>query len=73
MAGNNMWNGIKDFSAENDAVILEGENHISETPEKAALIMIAYKPYSEAELPEIKRFVKNGGTLLLMDDYLPQP
>lgn len=69
MSGNNMWNGIKEFSAEHDAVVVEGGNHISESPGKTALIIIAYKPLGEAELSEIKRFLETGGVVLLMDDY----
>jgi len=69
MASNNMWNGLKDFSESFDAVRLEGDNHIPAASEKSALVLIAYEPLDEAELSDIRGFLENGGTVLLMDDY----
>ena len=69
MASNAMWNGIKSFSSEFDAENIDSLDDVPDLPEETALISIPYLEFSDDELAEIKRFVNDGGTLLLMDDY----
>ena len=69
MASNTMWNGLRSFSSEFRADNIDSLETLPETPDKATLVSIPYLDYSDEELSKIKRFVDNGGTLLLMDDY----
>jgi hypothetical protein len=69
MAGNAMWNGIREFSAEFSTEQIDTLDELPESPEKGALVVIPYLDYAEEELVRIKQFVDDGGTLLLMDDY----
>jgi hypothetical protein len=69
MAGNAMWNGIREFSAEFSTEQIDTLDELPESPEKGALVIIPYLDYAEEELVRIKQFVDDGGTLLLMDDY----
>lgn len=69
MAGNKMWNGIRDFCAEFDAVNIDSLAELPEPAEGAVLVSIPYIEYGAGDLEMLKDFVGNGGTLLLMDDY----
>ncbi len=69
MAGNTMWNGIKNFIEEFDAENIDSTETIPDLPEKSVLISIPYLEYTDEDLAEIQEYVGGGGTLLLMDDY----
>jgi hypothetical protein len=69
MAGNTMWNGIRDFSGEFDGEDIDLLDDLPDLPEGTVLVSVPYLEYSDDELVNIKRFVSDGGTLLLMDDY----
>jgi hypothetical protein len=69
MAGNTMWNGIRDFSGEFSAADIDSMDELPDLPEGTVLISVPYLEYSDDELANIKQFVSDGGTLLLMDDY----
>jgi hypothetical protein len=69
MASNTMWNGIRDFTQEFNADNIDSLSDLPEIPETVVLVSIPYLEYSNSELAAIKRFVEDGGTLLLMDDY----
>ncbi len=69
MAGNTMWNGIRDFCAEFGAVNIDSLEELPEPAEGTVLVAIPYIEYSADELDRLEKFVSSGGTLLLMDDY----
>ncbi len=69
MASNTMWNGINEFSNEFSANQIDSLDDLPDLPEKAVLVAIPYLDYNDDELSKMKRFVNDGGTLLLMDDY----
>lgn len=69
MASNTMWNGLKEFRNEFSARQIDSLDDLSNAPENSILVSIPYLDYTNQELVKIKRFVDNGGTLLLMDDY----
>ena len=69
MAGNTMWNGIRDFSSEFGAEDIDSPDELPDLPRGTVLISIPYLEFGDDELAEIKQFVNDGGTLLLMDDY----
>ncbi len=69
MASNIMWQGIRNFSSEFNAENIDSLDDLPALPEKVVLVAIPYLEYTNEELVKMKRFVDNGGTLLLMDDY----
>ncbi|MFC2002732.1 DUF4350 domain-containing protein [Chloroflexota bacterium] len=69
MANNTMWNGLRSFNSEFGADNIDSLDDLPAFPDKAVLVAIPYLEYSDEELSKLKRFVDNGGTLLLMDDY----
>ena len=69
MAGNTMWNGVKDFTTEFKAQTLEAVSDLPAAPEKNILVTIPYVDYDEGALAAMRRFVADGGTMLLMDDF----
>ncbi|MEK7269304.1 MAG: DUF4350 domain-containing protein [Planctomycetota bacterium] len=69
MEANPGWNGLSDFLGEFGAELVTGVDQAELRPEGSVLIAIPYLPYDEGELRRIERFVHDGGTLLLMDDY----
>ncbi|MCX6003246.1 MAG: DUF4350 domain-containing protein [Chloroflexi bacterium] len=69
MAGNTMWNGVRDFMKESDVQTIDSVNQPSASPEESATIIIPYIDYSDEELSQLKDYTEQGGTLLLMDDY----
>ena len=69
MASNTMWNGIRNFSSEFNADDIELLGEPPDVAEETALVAIPYLDYSNEELSQLKGFVEDGGTLLLMDDY----
>lgn len=69
MASNTMWNGIRNFCTEFSASNINSLDDLPELPEKTALVAIPYLEYRDEELSKMKRFIDDGGTLLLMDDY----
>jgi len=69
MESNNMWNGIKDFQSEFNAVNIDSLVDIAEPAQGGVLIAIPYLPYADQDLSRIKQFVDAGGVLMVMDDY----
>jgi hypothetical protein len=69
MAGNTMWNGIRDFSTELDVKDIDSLDDLTGRPEKDILICIPYIAYDENDLARLKEFVEKGGTLIMMDDF----
>ncbi|MFC1939778.1 DUF4350 domain-containing protein [Chloroflexota bacterium] len=69
MASNKMWNGIRDFGVASGANNIDTMGDLPTIPGKTTLIAISYLEYSDEDLLKMKRFVDDGGTLLLMDDY----
>ena len=69
MASNIMWNGIKNFSSEFNADNIDSLDELPDLPEKTTMVTIPYLEHGDEELAQMKRFIKDGGTLLLMDDY----
>jgi hypothetical protein len=69
MSSNRAWNGIhsfvKDFNAEN----IDSLEDISPQAKQEVLVCIPYIEYSDTELFNIKEFINNGNTLLVLDDF----
>jgi len=69
MAANSLWNGIRNFSQEFDATNLDSLDKLPELPQGKTLVAIPYLQYEDEDLLNIRKFVTEGGSLLLMDDY----
>jgi hypothetical protein len=69
MAGNTMWNGVRNFIAEYKAETIDSFNTLPGQPEATTLVSIPYTPYTVEELAQAKEFVDQGGTLVIMDDF----
>jgi hypothetical protein len=69
MAGNTMWNGINNFSSEFKCKNIDSLSVLPETAGKSVLISIPYLEYNTEDLDRIKKFVADGNTLLIMDDF----
>jgi hypothetical protein len=69
MAGNTMWNGIRNALNRFDGNVVESLDVLPGKPESTALITIPYVEYTEEDLSRLKDFVVQGGTLVVMDDY----
>ncbi len=69
MMTNPFWNGLRDFS--NDMEIHQ-EDSLAEAcsiPADTILIEVPYAPYQDSDLIQLDTFIKEGGTLLLADDF----
>jgi len=69
MRANPFWNGLRDSSDRLEAETVLSLDQATSRRGGGVLIAIPYLPYSGEELVRITDFVKEGGTLLLMDDY----
>ena len=69
MAHNKTWNGIRNFSSEFSADSIDSLDNFRYPAEETVLVAIPSLDYSDEELSTLKRFVHDGGFLLLMDDY----
>ena len=69
MTSNSTWNGINKFSDEFGAVTIDSLKGLPDSPTEAVLVLIPYIELSTDDLIAVARFVGDGGTLLLMDDY----
>jgi hypothetical protein len=69
METNTAWNGIREFSDGYSAVNLETLVELGDYQEGSVLVAIPGLDYSEDDLGRLKRYVNQGGILLLMDDF----
>ena len=69
MAGNTMWNGMRDSCGEFNADNIDSFDELPGLPQDIVLLNIPYLEYRDQELSRMKEFLDDGGTLLLMDDY----
>lgn len=69
MAGNRMWNGIRDFSSEFNLKQIDSLTDLPEYRGKNVLICVPYIKYDTDDLSRLKAFVEKGGTLIMMDDF----
>jgi len=69
MRANPFWNGLREFSEQSEVELVPSPDQTISRRDGSLLIEIPYQPYSDEELVRITDFVKEGGTLLVMDDY----
>jgi hypothetical protein len=68
MDGNNTWNGITDFVATFN-VSAVNSLHSLDAAANSTLVVIPSLKFSGTDLAILDRFVRQGGTLILMDDF----
>ena len=66
---NPFWNGTGEISTDYAVQPLKTLADLPASPEGATFILIPYLRCTPAELGQLKRFVRNGGRLILADDY----
>jgi hypothetical protein len=68
-ADNPLWNGARTITADYDIRPLAALSGLPALPSGASLIVIPYIDFTPGELDELGRFVRQGGRLILADDY----
>lgn len=69
MAGNTMWNGVRDFQQSTGTKEISSLEYVSDKPETAVVIVIPYTGYSEDDTTKLSSFLREGGTVVLLDDF----
>jgi len=65
---NVLWNGSKEFIRCFNARVLRSLGELPDEPDGLALVEVPYRPFEPWELEELTDFLRDGGTVLLMDD-----
>ncbi|MCW3999772.1 MAG: DUF4350 domain-containing protein [Candidatus Bathyarchaeota archaeon] len=66
---NPFWNGLQKYTQQAQATPLTSLTNLPADQKETALILIPYSPFTAAELAQIRNYVTEGGTLILLDDY----
>jgi len=66
---NPLWNGTKDTSSGYPLSPLVSLSDLPPSPQGSTLILVPYLNFALEELEELNKFVTQGGTLILADDY----
>ncbi len=66
---NPLWNGARDISTDFTAKPLESLTDLPASPQGATLVLVPYLDFTTEELDQLNRFVREGGRLILADDY----
>jgi len=69
MDANTNWNGIQDFYERFEIASIEDVSDLAGVSPAAILVVIPYLHYAQDEIADLNRFMLNGGTILLMDDF----
>jgi len=68
-AGNTAWNGLSTLSERLEVTTLDSFSDLPSREGGTTLILIPYISFADEELAQLKTYVLQGGTLVLMDDY----
>lgn len=69
-AANPFWNGYSTFCNRLDVTIIDKPlSYPIKEPRDTILITIPYIKYFNVEIENLKRFVREGGVLIILDDY----
>jgi hypothetical protein len=66
---NPFWNGLQTFGKQENVIPIDNLSNLPVTAKETTLVIIPYTQYTEPELSQIRTYVTNGGTLVLLDDY----
>jgi hypothetical protein len=66
---NPFWNGLQTFEKQANASPIDNLGSLPAAATGTSLVVIPYTQYTETELAQIRTYVTNGGTLVILDDY----
>jgi len=66
---NPFWNGLQTFRKQENVIPIDNLSNLPSTTAETAVVIIPYTQIAELELSQIGTYVRNGGTLVLFDDY----
>ena len=66
---NPFWNGLSTLDSKVKLTVIDTFDNLPSNPKGTALLLVPYEQFSELDLTQLKNYVSNGGTLVLMDDY----
>ena len=66
---NPSWNGLSTLDSKAKLNVIDSFSNLPATPSGTALLIVPYAPFSDSELSQLKNYVLNGGTLVILDDY----
>ncbi len=66
---NPAWNGLETLGNQANVTALDSLSNLPTAVKGTALLIVPYNQFTETELTQIKTYVTNGGTLVLLDDY----
>jgi hypothetical protein len=66
---NPFWNGLTVFNEQFNALPITDYSDLPVNPEQTALIVIPYVEFEAQELEALNRYVSEGGTLIVLDDF----
>ncbi len=69
MHANPFWNGLKTFYQEVDASPVDSLSAIAQRAESSVLVVIPYVRYNQQDTSQLRIFVENGWTAVVLDDY----
>ena len=66
---NPSWNGLSTLNSKAKLTVIDTFGNLPANPKGTALLIVPYEPFSDSELSQLKNYVLNGGTLVILDDY----
>jgi hypothetical protein len=66
---NPSWNGLSTLNSKDRLVAVRSFDNLTANQKGTTLLLVPYEPFSNVELSQLKDYVSNGGTLVVLDDY----
>jgi hypothetical protein len=66
---NPAWNGLSVLNSKAKLTVVNTLDNLPLDPKGTAFLIVPYEPFSDSELSQLKNYVLNGGTLVILDDY----
>jgi len=66
---NSEWNGTRRLVEKYQIRALDSLSRLPAEPEETALLLVPYLVFTDGELDKLERYLNNGGTLIIADDY----
>jgi hypothetical protein len=66
---NPFWNGLTTFNEKFNALPITDYSDLPVNPDQTALIVVPYLEFEPQELEALNRYVLQGGTLIVLDDF----
>lgn len=66
---NPSWNGLSTLNSKAKLNVIDVFGNLPVDPKGTAFLLVPYEPFSDSELSQLKNYVMNGGTLVILDDF----